>query len=118
MKILNFYHVGKKIPDNAVYIGRPSPKNGLSGSKYANPFPAKTEEDRPQVVEKYQKWLASEITQGRITKEELAELHGKDLVCYCAPKLCHGHVLRAAILWAVKELSTEIAPIRTTRPSP
>lgn len=114
MQILNYYKEGCKIPDNAIYIGRASTKNGLSGSKYANPFPVRNEEDRSMVVQKYQSWLAQEIHQGRITREELAELHGKDLVCYCAPKLCHGHVLRAAILWAVKEL----AVIRPTRPSP
>jgi hypothetical protein len=119
MEILNFYREGCKIPANAIYIGRHSAKNGLPGSKYANPFPAKNEEERPRVVQKYQNWLAQEINQGRITREELAELHGKDLVCYCAPKLCHGHVLRAAILWAVKELAQPPEPRNNlTRPSP
>lgn len=119
MEILNFYKLGKKIPENAIYIGRVSAKNGLPGSKYANPFPAKSEHEREAVVRKYQGWLVGEIRSGRITQEELAQLHGKDLVCYCAPKLCHGHVLRAAILWSVRELQKiEPAPVQITRPSP
>ena len=52
---------------------------------------------------KYRRWLADEILQGRITREELQALAGRDLVCYCAPKLCHGHALRSAVAWAMKE---------------
>lgn len=118
MQVLNFYKEGRKIPENAIYIGRVSVKNGLAGSRYANPFPAKSEADREGVVRQYQDWLAREIHQGRITREELAEMHGKDLVCYCAPKLCHGHVLRAAIIWAAQSLDKEPSPVGlTTRPS-
>ena len=46
MEILNFYALGKVIPPGAVYIGRASQKNGLAGSKFANPFPLKDENNR------------------------------------------------------------------------
>lgn len=66
----------------AVYIGRPSP--------YGNPFVIGPDGSREEVVEKFQKYLVN-------TPELLGmvrlELRGKDLVCFCAPELCHGDVL-------------------------
>lgn len=100
MAVVNFYKVGCKIPPNSIYIGRPNYKFGLKGSKYANPFKLSEDEPRGSTIERYKQWLWNEIKEGRITKEELANLEGYDLVCYCSPKLCHGDVLLAAIKWA------------------
>lgn len=63
-----------------VYIGRPS--------VWGNPFPLKGEIDRAACLAKYLNWYQK--TQPYPT---LDALWNKTLVCYCAPKLCHGNVL-------------------------
>lgn len=93
MKVLNFYHIGKKIPDNAVYIGRENIKHNLKQSKFANPFPINELHTRDEVIEAYRKWLWQMLNSGVITKQDILELEGKDLVCYCNPHPCHGDVL-------------------------
>jgi hypothetical protein len=70
-----------RIPPGAVYVGRPS--------KWGNPFVIGTHGDRNAVVDRYADWL---MQQPRLVAA-LAELRGKDLVCWCAPARCHGHVL-------------------------
>ncbi len=99
-QVLNIYKIGKVIPDNAVYIGRPNTALGLSGSKFANKFPITETESREIVIEKYRKWLWGQIKTGNISLEDLLSLEGKDLVCYCAPQACHGDILLEAIKWA------------------
>ena len=85
MAILNKRDVGRKLGENQVYIGRPSP--------YGNPFRLRNEGERNQVIDEFEKYLKRSIKKGTITKREIAALHGKDLVCWCAPKACHGDVL-------------------------
>lgn len=91
-QILNKYKSG--IPKGAVYIGRPS--------KWGNPFELGKDGDRDLVVEKFEKWLTTGESFGNINASEekrqsilqsLDELSNKDLVCFCAPKKCHGDVL-------------------------
>ena len=64
-----------------VYIGR--------GSKWGNPYVIGRDGTREEVIIKYCDYIAS--------KPELlaavAELRGKVLGCWCAPKTCHGDVL-------------------------
>jgi len=82
-KVLNMYHTGKKVPEGAVYIGRPT--------KWGNPFEIGKDGTREQVVEKYKMWI-TEFAPDLVAAAKL-ELRGKDLVCWCAPKACHGDVL-------------------------
>jgi len=74
-------HHGTAPPD-AVYIGR--------GSIYGNPFVIDKHGDRDEVCEAYESMLFS-------NQELLAKvrknLRGKDLVCFCSPKRCHGDTL-------------------------
>ena len=70
------------IPTNAVYIGRPS--------KFGNPFSIGPNVSRRLAIAKYEKWLKQ---QPALCLEVMAELRGKDLVCSCSPKPCHGNVL-------------------------
>lgn len=97
------------IPKGAVYIGR--------GSKWGNPFTSiqgrntKASEvvgSREEAIEKYRQWLWNNIQAGEIQLQELADLHGKDLVCFCAPKPCHGDVLERAAKWALAEINQEL----------
>jgi hypothetical protein len=66
-----------------VYIGR--------GGPWGNPFIIGKHGTRRQVVEKYECWLQSQPQ----LLANLYQLRGKILGCYCAPHLCHGHVLAA-----------------------
>lgn len=83
MAVLNKHK--DKIPPGAIYIGR--------GSKWGNPFVIGQHGTRTEVCDKYENRLQRQLDAGIITHEELAELHGKDLVCFCAPLRCHGHTL-------------------------
>lgn len=64
-----------------VYIGRPS--------KWGNPFQIGKDGTREQVIRKYETWLLSQPQ----LLNELRELEGKVLACWCKPKACHGDVL-------------------------
>lgn len=70
------------IPAGAVYIGRPS--------KFGNPFAMKSEAQRDDVCDRYRAWL---LAQPKLVAAARSELAGKDLVCWCAPRRCHGDTL-------------------------
>lgn len=95
MAVLNKHKSG--IPTGAVYIGR--------GSKWGNPFVMKSESMRDEVCDKYKEYLWQQIKDGKVSLSDLAALNNKDLVCFCAPKRCHGNVLESAAKWAVIKLS-------------
>lgn len=80
-QVLNYYKIGKVIPDGAVSIARPS--------KWGNPFIVSDEIPRGVAVEMYRTWV---YTQPWLLKAIREELRGKDLVCTCAPLACHGDV--------------------------
>lgn len=83
-QVLNFYAIGKQIPPGAVYIGRGR------GSNWGNPFSIGEHGNREEVIAKYTEWIHG---QPELIARARAELRGKDLVCFCAPRACHGHVL-------------------------
>lgn len=72
-----------------VYIGRPS--------KWGNPFThlkknTRAEflvESREAAIEAYRKWIKKQPD----LLEDLHELKGKILACWCKPQACHGNVL-------------------------
>lgn len=80
LKILN--KKTDNIPVDAVYIGR--------GSKWGNPFRIGTHGNRRQVIEKYRLFINSKPI---LLEEAKKELKNKDLVCWCAPRACHGDIL-------------------------
>lgn len=94
MTVLNKKTVG--VPAGAVYIGR--------GSRWGNPFVMRHEGERDLVCEQYRQHLWKQVQEGVVALTDLAQLHGKDLVCFCAPKRCHGDILEQAAEWAVNEL--------------
>lgn len=65
-----------------IYIGR--------GSKWGNPFEINSSRNRTEAILEYVDyiWNNEELIQ------DLPELYGKRLGCYCKPKICHGDVLR------------------------
>ena len=67
-------------PRGATYIGR--------GTPWGNPFIIGIHGSRSEVIEKFRQAITPNF-EARIK----AELKGKDLVCHCRPKACHGDVL-------------------------
>ncbi len=89
-----------RIPAGAVYVGRPS--------RWGNPYPLRREHERLGVAERYRDHLVRRLRAGTTTRRELAGLHGETLVCWCAPRPCHGHLLQAAARWAATEPAVAI----------
>lgn len=79
-KVLNKYR--DVIHINCVYIGRPT--------RFGNPFVIGRDGTREQVIAKYEEWLRKNPA---LIEDMRKTLKGKDLVCYCAPQACHGHVI-------------------------
>lgn len=67
--------------DYDIYIGRPS--------KWGNPFKIGIDGNRLEVIRKYEEYIRN----NKKLLEDLSELEGKILGCYCKPKACHGDVL-------------------------
>lgn len=103
MNVLNLYHLKGVIPENAVYIGRANAKFNLPNSGWGNPFFLSDPSLREEIYVQYKNWLDEQVASNKITVERLLTLEGKDLVCFCAPKLCHGHALKEKVEWAVQQ---------------
>lgn len=93
--VLNKRDLGKQLPENAVYCGRPSP--------WGNPYRIGVDGTRDEVIRKYRVWLWRTL---REQPDFLAPLIGKDLVCWCAPSPCHCDVLAKAIAWKYRNLAS------------
>jgi hypothetical protein len=65
-----------------IYIGR--------GSKWGNPFVIGEHGTREEVISKYEEWIRNNPS----LLDDLPELKDKVLGCWCAPKPCHGDVLK------------------------
>lgn len=79
------------IHDNEIYIGRAMFMGGwrLPKSKWANPFKLSDyDNNRDLVLSKYEEYV-----RGSHLIDELGELVGHDLACWCRPEPCHGDVL-------------------------
>ena len=85
-RVVNLRH--EELGD-AVYVGRVSPRRGLAGSAFGNPFAEGRHGTRAEVIEKYREWI--------FTRPELLarlhELRGRVLACWCSPEACHADVL-------------------------
>lgn len=68
-----------------VYIGRPSP--------FGNPFIIGRDGDRTAVIAKFTTWFERELRNNSWFRDQVLNLRGKRLGCYCAPAACHGDVI-------------------------
>lgn len=118
MNVLN-YSVVRRIPDNAVYIGRNAriwAESGRSGAPaWGNQFIIGRDGNRDDVVHKYREWLDRQTESEAFRERLLDDLAGKDLVCHCAPHACHGHVLRDKIQQLTVERPSAAVPTVTDR---
>lgn len=79
-KVYNKFH--QNYPDDCVYVGR--------GSLFGNPYVIGKDGTRAEVIEKYIKLIESDDNLKEIIKQKLK---GKNLLCFCSPKICHGDYL-------------------------
>jgi hypothetical protein len=84
---------GWKLDKRYVYIGRRNFSEELMKSKWHNPTPLVTRE--PQEREENLRQFTENFEISTL-RQEVGELKGKVLVCYCKPQACHGDVLAAA----------------------
>lgn len=78
----NKYH--NTAPKDAVYIGR--------GSPYGNPYVIG--KPHPDTGEPMTRDDVCDLFESRVLPEiDVTKLIGKDLVCFCKPKRCHGDSL-------------------------
>jgi len=107
-QVVNLRQCGK---DYDTYIGRAhsSAKYGLlSKSPFSNPFSLSTSIPgevgqlmRSAVVGKYLIWF---VTRTPLLVVQAKELKGQRLGCWCAPMICHGHI----VAWAAEGLLDEL----------
>jgi hypothetical protein len=81
-------------PD-VVYIGRAVPRRGMRRSPWANPFTVQDWTRAGSVFLYLLTVLFGPTPSAQWIREHIPELRGKRLACWCAPQLCHGHVLAA-----------------------
>ena len=90
-RVLNRHKDG--FPKGSVYIGRPGKKSkptkwGKYG-KWGNPYFPGIDGTLEEIIAMYEQYILGDAERFAC----LHELKGKDLVCFCAPKPCHGDVL-------------------------
>ncbi len=81
-----------------VYVGRAG--HGLSGY-FGNPVTrgqacmvcGEDHEARGSTLPCFEVWARQRIEDDPEYRERVQALHGKDLVCFCAPRPCHGSIL-------------------------
>ena len=67
-----------------VYIGR--------GSIWGNPFPV-DKHGRDECIAMYEVYIRERLSKEPRLIQELLNLKGKTLGCFCKPKRCHGDIL-------------------------
>ncbi len=95
----------RNAPPDAIRIDR--------RTRWGNPFRIGPDGTREDVISKYRDHLWNNIRAGEISKDDLAELHGKNLACHCAPQPCHGDVLASAAAWANANRNRAASPTTT-----
>ena len=77
-------------------------------TKWGNEFKIGRDGSRERVVALYRADLWRRIRAGEVTLEELADLDGYWLACWCDPLPCHAHVLARAAAWASGRLTERV----------
>lgn len=76
-EVLNKHHRDARA-GGAVYVGR--------GSKYGSPFKIGPGMTRDQACDAYEAYACETFTR----EEIVADLEGRDLLCFCSPRRCHA----------------------------
>ena len=76
------YNRHGEYPQGVRYIGR--------GSVAGNPFVIGRDGDRDEVCDKFERMVEADP---ELKSRLVAYCRGRDLLCYCAPRRCHGDYL-------------------------
>lgn len=49
--------------------------------------------DRAEAIELFKHWFRKKLSDSAVFALKVESLRGKALICYCAPKPCHGDVI-------------------------
>lgn len=83
--------------DGEVYIGRMAGAAGYFGSPIrlgsVCVVCAKRHNDAGSTLDCFEQWARTRLMTDPTYRENVKDLHGKTLVCWCAPGPCHGDVL-------------------------
>lgn len=85
-RVHNKYH--KTAPEDAVYIGR--------GSPWGNPYSSNLNSKACYLVSSRTEAIRL-FERNVLPTLDLEPLRGKDLVCFCKPKPCHGDAILKAL---------------------
>lgn len=78
---------------NNVYIGGSSKYICQALSAFANPFKIGRDGTRDEVLTKYETYITTKLDNDTQLSQDLINLRGKSLGCWCYPDPCHGDVL-------------------------
>lgn len=101
VRVANIWKHLRSTTETRVYIGRAC--RGYLQSPLANPW--KVEQDRGETLDRYRDWLREMLTNSTSPQaREILRLgqlvaDGEDLVllCWCAPKNCHGDLVAEVV---------------------
>lgn len=110
IRVVNMHTASPEERAKAIYIGRANRIHSRRESWLANPYALGPDMTRERAIKLYRIWLWQHIQEGRRSVyrelERIARLAKSDeevlLLCYCAPKPCHGDVVKAAIEWMIE----------------
>ncbi len=86
VRVLNKKTATAEEISNAIYIGRPGP--------WGNPFILDVHGTRREVLFMFRLYLDQNP---ELVERAKKELKGKDLLCFCDPRGCHGHIWREIV---------------------
>ena len=98
---------------NNVYIGRrgivfiDKVRYPKQDSIWCNPFKIDKTHTREQVIQQYKEYIVEKIKTDEL-QDELMELNGRNLGCWCKPEPCHGDVLVRLINAEAKRRKNDI----------
>lgn len=76
----------------ATYIGRQNAHYGLDCHPIANPHTVE-ESGRKESLMEFARTLIKAVGHDPDIEQQVKDLHGEVLACWCHPKLCHGDVI-------------------------
>jgi len=74
-----------RVGESGIYIGR--------GSKFGNPYRIGKDGTREEVIEKFRVYFYKRLNADPVFLQDVADLQGCHLLCYCKPEACHGDVI-------------------------
>lgn len=98
-EVVNVHHVKTdgRLPADVVDMSRHGTLAFTDGTKLGNPFPMAAESDREAVVRRFAQRFLEDLKKPGFPEWVAKVSEGKRGACYCAPKLCHVHVIKAAV---------------------